>query len=147
MSCPHCDTEVVAFPVPDALRAHAPGRATAASICPRCLAVEAVGETERTDGDGSEATGGDSAPEFDRVHGSFPTGDGGVAFALLIGTLPSIALNKASARALRERAEREGVDTALAFDRLVEAAHEAEIVPEFDLERRVRQLDSLLERR
>ncbi|QZY00170.1 DUF6276 family protein [Halobaculum rubrum] len=144
MTCPRCDTVVVTFPVPEALRAHAPEEAAAASICPRCLAVDAVEGTEAADTDGSKATGGD-APEFERVHESFPGGDGGAAFALLIGTLPSIALHKASARALRDHAEREGVDTALAFDRLVEAVREAELVPDFDLDRRVRQLDSLLD--
>lgn len=147
MTCPRCDTVVVTFLVPDTLRAHAPEQAAAASICPRCLAVDAAEGSEAADTDGSEATGGDAAPEFERVHESFPGGDGGAAFALLIGTLPSIALNKASARALREHAEREGVDTALAFDRLIEAVREAELVPDFDLERRVHQLDSLLERR
>jgi len=143
MTCPHCDTAVVAFHVPDALRAHAPEEATEATICPHCLAVEAVDGV--ADADGGEAIADDAAPEFERVHESFPGGDGGVAFALLIGTLPSIALNKASARALREHAEREGVDTALAFDRLIEAVREAELVPDFDLERRVRQLESLLD--
>ncbi|WP_348612233.1 DUF6276 family protein [Halobaculum rarum] len=145
MTCPRCDTVVVTFPVLEALRAHAPEQAAAASICPHCLAVDAVDGGGVADTDEDAATAGDAAPEFDRVHESFPSGDGGVAFALLIGTLPSIALNKASARALREHAEREGVDTALAFDRLIEAVREAELVPGFDLERRVHQLDSLLD--
>ncbi|SHG51095.1 DUF6276 family protein [Halobaculum gomorrense] len=139
MTCPQCDTEVVAFAVSDALRTHAPERTAVASLCPNCLAVEAV------DADGPKAIAGDGGPDFSRVHESFPDGDGGVAFALLIGTLPSIALNKESAQALRERAEREGVDVALAFDRLIDAVDGAEIVPEFDLRRRVRQLDSLLD--
>ncbi|MXR41141.1 hypothetical protein GRX01_07295 [Halobaculum sp. WSA2] len=147
MTCPHCDTAVVAFPVPEDLRSHAPEDAAAASICPGCLAVGAVDGDGVADPEADAATAGDAAPEFDRVHESFPAGEGAVAFALLIGTLPSIALHRESAATLRERAEREGVDTALAFDRLVEAVHEAEIVPEFDLERRVRQLDSLLDRR
>lgn len=140
MNCPHCDTAVVAFVVPDDLRAHAPEPAPAASICPNCLAVEALEVDE------AGAAVGDDDPDFARVHESFPAGDGGVVFSLLIGTLPSIALNKESARALRERAEREGVDVALAFDRLVEAVRSAKVVPEFDLQRRVRQLDSLLDR-
>ncbi|QZP37247.1 DUF6276 family protein [Halobaculum magnesiiphilum] len=135
MNCPHCDAAVVAFAVPADLREHAPESASTATVCPNCLAVEPA------NADTAEAD-----PEFSRVHDSFPDGDGGVAFALLIGTLPSIVLNKASARALRERAEHEGVDTALAFDRLIDAVHDAEIVPEFDLQRRVRQLDSLLDR-
>jgi len=147
VTCPHCDTAVVTFHVPEDLRSHAPEEATTASICPGCLVVGAVEGDGVADPDEDAAAAGDAAPEFDRVHGSFPDGEGGVAFALLIGTLPSIALHRESASALRERAEREGVDTALAFDRLVEAVHEADIVPEFDLERRVRQLDSLLERR
>lgn len=131
MICSACETETVRFAVPADLRDHAPEEAPAASICPNCLAVESAPE-------------GDDEPDFERVHESFPDGDAGVAFALLVGTLPSVALHKASARALRERAEREGADVALAFDRLVEAVHEGRVVPEFDLERRVRQLESLL---
>ncbi|WP_435062978.1 DUF6276 family protein [Halobaculum sp. EA56] len=135
MDCPECDGDPVPFAVPADLREHAPESAATASICPNCLAVEPAPETDAAAG-----------TDFARVHESFPAGDGGVAFALLVGTLPSIALRKGSARALRERAEREGVDVALAFDRLVDATHEAAVVPGFDLERRVRQLDSLLER-
>ncbi|WP_284012052.1 DUF6276 family protein [Halobaculum litoreum] len=134
MNCPHCDTETVVFAVPPDLRDHAPDGASAASVCPHCLTVAPASDADPADD-----------PAFERVHESFPAGDGGVAFALLLGTLPSIALNKTAARACRERAEREGVDTALAFDRLVEAVHAADVVPEFDLERRVRQLDSLLD--
>lgn len=134
MNCPHCDTEPVAFAVPSDLHEHAPDAAPVASVCPNCLAVEAAPDAEPA-----------AEPAFDRITESFPDGEGGAAFALLIGTLPSIALNKPAADALRERAEREGVDTALAFDRLVEAARDAEVVPAFDLDRRVRQLGSLLD--
>ncbi|UIP00746.1 DUF6276 family protein [Halobaculum sp. CBA1158] len=134
MVCPDCEAaDPVAFAVPSELRDHAPATATVASICPNCLSVASASETA-TDGD----------PEFSRVHESFPAGDAGVAFALLIGTLPSIALRKSSARALREAAERDGADVSLAFDRLIAAVHDAEVVPTFDLERRVRQLNSLL---
>ncbi|MFC6787556.1 DUF6276 family protein [Halobaculum halobium] len=133
MNCPHCDSAVVAFAIPADLREYAAGDA-AASICPNCLTVESAA-----------AAAAEDDPAFSRVHESFPSGDGGAAFALLVATLPSIALRKADARAIRERAEREGVDTALAFDRLVDAVHDAEVAPAFDLERRVRQLDSLLD--
>ncbi|MFC7098027.1 DUF6276 family protein [Halobaculum marinum] len=134
MNCPTCDTETVAFSVPEGLHEYAPDGAAVASVCPHCLAVAAAPDTAPADD-----------PAFDRVHESFPTGDGGAAFALLVGTLPSIALNKDAARATRARAEQDGVDTALAFDRLVEAVRAADVVPEFDLQRRVHQLDSLLD--
>lgn len=127
-SCPHCEIDLVAFAVPELLRERAPDGAATAAICPRCLRVtpaEAAGE----------------APAFERVDDAFPRGEGGVAFALLLGKLPKLTLERASVADLRERAESAGVDVALTLDRLVRA----DVEPHFALDRRVSQLDSLLE--
>lgn len=133
MNCPHCDTDVVVFSVSDELQTHAPDGAATAAICPHCLSVTAApDETPAAD------------PAFDRIDESFPAGEGAAAVALLVYTLPSIALRKEAARACREYAEANGVDVELTLDRLVDAVHGGEIVPEFDLERRAYQLDSLL---
>lgn len=133
MACPDCDAETVDFAVPDDLREHAPEEAAAAALCTNCLTV-APADAAATAADG---------PDFSRVHESFPPDDAGVAFALLVGTLPSVTLRKASAVALRDRAEREGADVSLAFDRLVEASEGGELDPAFDLGRRVSQFESL----
>jgi len=133
--CPDCDGEVVPFTVPEDLREHAPEEASAASICATCLGVDAA--------DGPEP---DGDAELARVLDSFPTGEAGVALALLLGTLPSVALCRESAVALRERAEREGADVALALDRLIVAADAGTLEPAFDLGRRVAQFESLAER-
>ncbi|QLG63524.1 DUF6276 family protein [Halorarum salinum] len=129
-TCPHCDVELVAFAVPEALREHAPDGAAAAAICPRCLRV-----TPR------EATGpAGTDPEFGRVHDAFPRGEGGIAVALLLGALPKLTLKRDSIAALREAAEGAGVDVELTLDRVVGA----DVDPHFDLERRVGQFGSLL---
>jgi hypothetical protein len=133
-TCPDCGVDLVAFAVPESLREHAPDGAATAGICPRCLRVLAV------EGEDADGAADDGEPRFDRVTGTFPRGEVGVAFALLLGKLPSLTLEKASVQALREDAERRGVDVALALDRLLSA----DIDPHFALDRRVSQLDQLL---
>ena len=135
MTCPDCEGDLVTFPVPDGLREHAPEGAPAASLCSTCLAVAAA----------SDPAAGDAA--FPRVLDSFPEGEGGAALALLLGTLPSVALRRESAVTLRDRAEREGVDVALALDRLAAAAETGTVDPAFDLGRRVAQFESLADGR
>jgi len=136
MSCPHCDADVVTFAVPTALRDHAPDPLTA--ICTRCLrtfpATEA-GDSSRgrsTDEAATDesATDADTAPDFSAVDPAFPTGEAGVALALVCGLLESLALNRASIEALVEHAERSGADAFAFFERL-DASDAA-----FDLERR-----------
>lgn len=128
MSCPACDAPVVAFEVPEALREYAPADATA--ICTRCLrtvSADAAGATPTSD------------PDFSAVSDAFPSGRAGVAFALALGKLGSLALERAAIEALCVEAERAGADVRLALDRL---AHEADLDPHFDLPRRAQQLES-----
>lgn len=139
MGCPECGTDAapVVFAVPPERRDDAPEGAATAAICPRCLAVDTAGAFGAGGAGDAEA----SEPAFPRVHDRFPRGAGGVAFALLVGKLPSVTLEKESARRLRAAAEEHGVDVALAFGRLVDAPG---VEPWFDLERRAAQADALL---
>lgn len=130
MSCPACDAPVVAVVVPTELREHAPADETA--ICSTCLRTFAASEA------GAEAVAPDAA-DFSTIHESFPRGRGGVALALALGKLDSLALNRASIQELCEAAERSGTDVRLALERL---AGVEELDPPFDVDRRRQQLAS-----
>lgn len=137
-TCPHCEVDLVGFAVPESLREHAPDGAPTAAICPRCLRVTPA---DSPGVDGVDDAGTDTDAAFGRVDDAFPRGEGGVALALLLGKLPKLTLEKSSIAELRERAESAGVDVALTLHRLVGA----DVEPHFELDRRVSQLDSLLE--
>ncbi|EMA65281.1 hypothetical protein C461_14333 [Halorubrum aidingense JCM 13560] len=109
MPCPHCTADTVAFAVPPALREHAPAPETA--ICTRCLRTFPAA-------DAAAAPDDSTAPDFSAVDPTFPTGEAGIALALICGDLESFALNRASIEALVEYAERTGVDVLAALDRL-----------------------------
>ena len=128
MACPACDAPVVAFEVPKSLRQYAPADATA--ICTRCLrtaSADAAGVTPTAD------------PDFGAVSDAFPSGRAGVAFALALGKLDSLALERAAIETLCADAERAGADVRLALDRL---ADDEQLDPHFDLPRRTQQLES-----
>lgn len=129
MSCPRCESPVVAFAVPPSLREHAPAAKTA--ICTRCLRTTAVADAN------PEAVVADD-PDFAAVDPAFPAGDAGVALALLCGCLDSFALRRESIEALVAHAERAGTDVFAFLDRL-DASTAA-----FDLERRRAALMDLL---
>lgn len=128
MDCPDCGAPTVAFSVPTDLREHAPDDAAAAAICTDCLAV-------------SPTTPPDDDPAFDEVSGAFPTGPAAVPTALLVGLLPSLALNREAITVLVDRVERAGADPFLVVDRL---AADPELSPAADLDRRRHQLEQLL---
>ena len=130
MSCPACGAPVVAFVVPADLREHAPADETA--ICSTCLRTVPASDAD------AEAVAPEEA-DFSTIHESFPGGRGGVAFALALGKLDSLALNRASIQELCEAAERSGADVRLALERL---AGVAELDPPFDIGRRRQQLAS-----
>ncbi|MFB6219869.1 MAG: DUF6276 family protein [Halolamina sp.] len=123
MSCPECGAPAVAFTVPESLREHAPADRT--GICSRCLETFPVSDAADAD--------------FSAVHESFPSGRAGVAFALALGKLGSLALERAAIEELCETAEREGADVRLALDRLSRADN---LEPHFDIARRTEQLAS-----
>ncbi|GAB3414694.1 hypothetical protein GCM10027435_09950 [Haloparvum alkalitolerans] len=133
MSCPDCGADRVRFAVPPALREHAPEGADAAALCPGCLRVRAV--------DADDAPAPDDAA-FDRVADGFPTGEAGAAFALAVGKLGSLALERGSVEALLDHAEGRGADVLLALDRLAAGADPERAA--FDVSRRVEQAESLL---
>ena len=128
MDCPDCGAPTVAFAIPPDLREHAPDDAAAAAICTDCLAVTA-------------ATDPADDPAFDAVSGAFPTGPAAVPTALLVGLLPSLAVNREAIGTLVERVERAGADPFLVIDRL---AADSDLSPAVDLDRRRHQLEQLL---
>lgn len=129
MECPHCARSCVAFDVPEGLREYAPEGAEAAAICPSCLRTFPV-------------EGGDPNPEFTPVGDFFPADGAGIALALALSKLDSLALNRTAIETLLAEAEREGADVLLALDRLAAAGS---VQPHFDLDRRRVQIEQLLE--
>lgn len=129
MDCPHCDVDTAVFAVPASLRAYAPSAADTASLCPRCLRVSAA-----------EGPVADERP-FDTVGPFFPEGEGGVATALLVGHLDSLALNRSAIVTLGAHAERAGVDLFLVVSRLAASTSDAHL----DLDRRLVQLEQILD--
>ncbi|WP_435127493.1 DUF6276 family protein [Halobaculum sp. D14] len=143
-TCDSCGADAVTFRVPAALREHAPEDAAVAAVCTECLDVAAAPSADadaEPDVDPDAEADAEPSP-FRRVDEAFPSGRGGVAFALLLGALPSLALRKQSVRALRDEAERAGVDVSLTLRRLAESSS---VTPAFDVDRRRRQFESLLE--
>lgn len=141
MRCPECDAPAVAFTVPPALREHAP--AAESAICSRCLRTVAAtdaADSDAADSDAAEPDAADPDPvDFSAIHESVPSGRAGVAFALVLGKLDSLALERQSIETLCEVAEREGADVRLALERLATADA---VDPPFDIERRTSQLAS-----
>jgi hypothetical protein len=131
--CPDCGSQLVGFTVPTTLRDEAPDDTGAATLCSQCLRVRPLS-------DDHDATDADTAV-FDAVADYFPDGAGGVAFALALGRLDSLALHRASIQRLVERAEREGVDVLLTLDRLAE---DPSLDPYVDVTRRREQLARFL---
>lgn len=128
MHCTHCDVETVAFAVAPSLREYAPDESDAAAICPQCLRVVS-------------ATEGPMEPSFDTLGSSFPQGEAGVAMALLVGLLDSLALNRRAIEDVAAHVERHGADVFLTLDRLATTT----AAPSLDLDRRLAQLHSVLD--
>lgn len=129
MTCPECGREQVAFRVPADCREFLPEESEHVALCSSCLTLEP------TDSAIAES------PDFARISNAFPTGDAGVAMALAVGLLDSLALYRSEISALLERVEREGTDPLLVLDRLGE---NSELDPNFDVERRRIQAEQLL---
>lgn len=127
MDCPFCGAPAVSFVVPAVLEQYAPGAGSVAALCTDCLRTFA-----------EEA--GDVDPDFGPVGDFFPGGEAGVAIALALGKLDSLALERADIVALCEHAERAGGDVLLTLDRLAVS----DATPHFDIERRREQLAQLL---
>ena len=136
MTCPHCASSVVVFAVPSTLHEHAPAPETA--ICTGCLRTFAATEAGEAETRAVDADTESLTPDFSAVDPAFPSGEAGVALALLCGCLESFALNRQSIEALVEHAERSGADVFAFLERL-DAADAA-----FDLDRRRTALLDLL---
>ncbi|WP_152043304.1 DUF6276 family protein [Salinigranum salinum] len=135
MACPACAGERVVFVVPSSLRPYAPDESAGATLCTNCLRVEAA-ETPGRVGDDRTA-----AVDWEPL----PTGEAGIAMALLLGHLDSLALRRADVTELIDRVETAGGDAFATLDRLVAMATNGAIDPVVDLDRRAAQLRSLLD--
>ncbi|WP_372912359.1 DUF6276 family protein [Salinigranum sp.] len=138
MFCPACGGDRVAFAVPSSLRPYAPDESGRAALCTTCLRVTAV-DDEAADGDSENPPS--ETVEWDPL----PSGEAGVATALLVGLLDSLALRRADVAALLDHAEGAGGDPFLALDRLAELAAAGDLDPYVDVERRTAQLQSMVE--
>lgn len=128
MACP-CPVDPVIFSVPESLRSLAPDSAGAAAICPTCLTVDPVESPPP------------KAPDFSRVSDAFPGGEAGVAIALVLSLVDSLAHNRRELETALEAAERAGADPLLVIDRLLA---DPAVEPAVDLDRRRTKLESLL---
>lgn len=125
-----CDAPTVTFAVPPNLREYAPEGAAALAIDARTLALSPVDP---------EAASVESDLDFSPLVGGFPRGRAGVAMALLLGKLDSIALNRPAIEALLDEVEAAGGDPYLTLERLAESDAD----PPFDVGRRREQIESL----
>ncbi|XVH30305.1 DUF6276 family protein [Haloferacaceae archaeon DSL9] len=134
MRCPECEaTRTTVFSVPPSLDRYA--ESGGGLFCGRCLAVSPV-DPKTTECPSAADV------QFDAVADWFPGGEAGVAMALLLDKLESLALNRAAIEALVEAVETRGSDPLVALDRL---ADDDAVEPRFDLDRRRTQLLQLLE--
>ena len=130
MDCPRCGEPCVVFAVTPDLREYAPEGSESSAICSTCLSTHPAADST------------DASTEFTAVVESFPDGDAGVALALALGKLDSLALNRAEIETLLTRAERDGADVLLTLDRLAAAGT---VQPHFDIGRRRVQVEQLLQ--
>jgi hypothetical protein len=130
MDCPACGSSAVTFEIPEEFEAYTPAAAPSAGLCTRCLRLSPI----------DDPTGIES-PDFTRLSQSFPTDRGGIAMALLVGLLDSLATYHDEIEALVEHLERSGTDPLLVLDRL---DREADLDPEVPLDRRRHQLQQVL---
>lgn len=131
MDCSNCRAPVVPVAVPEDLREFAPAGASAVGICTRCLSLQRVDESAA-----------DPDPDLGAVSDAFPEGEAAVPTVLLVGLVDSIALYREEIQALVERVEAAGTDPMLVLDRL---GDDGSVDPAFDVRRRRRQLEQLLE--
>jgi len=130
MDCPNCGAELLAFPVPDAVREYLPDDRASATLCTRCLQV-APSDESVTD-----------YPDFSRASDAFPDdGETAAVLASLLALLDRLALNRQEVDDVAEIAERRGVDVLLFLDRV---AADDGVDPELDVTRRRTQLEQLI---
>lgn len=131
MDCTECGGERLPIAVPPDLRHQLPDDSELVTVCAHCLDLRPTENltTELTD----FATISDALPD-----------DREVAAAMVVATalLSSLARNRQRIDALLERVEAAGVDPLLVLDRL---AADPGVEPNFDIERRRRQLLQLRE--
>lgn len=130
MDCPDCESETLAFAVPDRYRETLPGADPGVALCTGCLAMHPSTEPPP------------EQPDFQRISTAFPSShEAALPMVLLVGLLPNLALYRAEISELLGAVERAGTDPLLVLDRL---AHDPALDPEADLAGRRRQLEQLI---
>ena len=131
MHCPNCGAATVAFTIPDALQDAMPETRAGAALCTTCLTVTPLDEPPA------------ESPDWTAVTETFPTDDEAAAtVGALLALVDNLALYRTEIEAIARHAESLGLDVLLVLDRL---AHDDEIDPHFDIDRRRPQLEQLLE--
>ena len=139
--CPACGRTLTHVSVPPELREFAPEGAAVVGSCPRCLRTIALSDDDpggegENNGDSDNPVTGTEPPD------AVPPGEGGAALLLILGSLDSVALNRAAIEAFVDHAEQAGADVFLALDRL---AADDGVDAHADLTRRRRQLEAMFE--
>lgn len=136
LNCGRCEATTIAIDAGEYAET-VPAETTQLTLCTHCLTVEPA-PTDRADSPTS--SGADRGPAVGQVSEQFPAGEAAVPFALLVGLLENLALNRAAITDLLVAVERAGVDPLARLERLT---HDPELEPAIDLEGRTRQLEQL----
>lgn len=131
ISCSRCNADAIAFTVPPALREVAPVETDAATCCRVCLTIDPLDERP--------ADGPSLSVVTDALDRDAETA---AAVVVLIGLLESLALHRRDIQAVVDYLEAEGVDALLVLE---EVAADPTLTPAVDLDRRLHQLQQLLE--
>lgn len=129
--CSHCRADAVGITIPERIRDHARTDSPYASVCRVCLTVDLLED---------EPTGNES---LTIISDAFPDDEETAAMvAVVVGLLDSLALYRRDIQAVVDELEAAGVDALLVLERLAE---DQSLTPSLDLDRRVHQLEQLLE--
>lgn len=129
--CSQCRADAVGVTIPDRIRQYAQIDSPYASVCRVCLTVDLL-EDEPT-GDETLTVISDAFPDDEEL---------AAMVAVVVGLLDSLALYRRDIQAVVDELEAAGVDALLVLERL---ADDQSLTPSLDLDRRVHQLEQLLE--
>lgn len=131
-TCSSCGADAIAVSVPPPLREFAPAETATATCCHQCLTV-----------DPSESATPADEPPLSTISDALAIDAAGAAgVVLLVGMLDALALHRRDIQALIEHLEAEGVDALLVLEML---ADDPTLRPAVDLDRRLHQLEQLLD--
>lgn len=130
-SCSVCRADAIGFLIPSALASNVPIETPAASCCRVCLTIDPLESLP------------DDQPPLSTISDAFPRDvSSSAGVALLVGLLESLALHRGDIQAVVDHLEESGVDALLVLEEL---AADPTLSPAIDLDRRLHQLQQLLE--